>query len=59
MPRQEETRSPPADAEGKPQPAFLPGLDWGDWRAALRGVMRDSVFVGSLVRATGVAFEIE
>ena len=44
-----------ADAEGKPQPAFLPGLDWGDWRAALRGVMRDSVFAGSLVRATGVA----
>ena len=60
MPRHEQTRlrspwSPPADAEGKPQPAFLPGLDWSDWRAALRGVMRDSVFAGSLVRAAGVA----
>ena len=60
MPRHEQTRlrspwSPPADAEGKPQPDFLPGLDRGDWRAALRGVMRDLVFAGSLVRATGVA----
>jgi len=44
-----------ADEEGKPQPDFLPGLDRGDWRAALRGVMRDLVFAGSLVRATGVA----
>ena len=36
---------------GKPQSDFLPGLDLGDWRAALRGVMRASVFAGSLVSA--------